>query len=289
MRPYSALKHSLRGAAPMTERISRKHLEALVPTLIERDNNILTALRRCRYLTTKQIQRLYFTDASNPTAGLRAANRSLKRLKELELVGSLARRIGGVRAGSGSLIWYLTDAGERLLRLGDGTVRPRRRPHEPSLVFLKHTLAVAECFIQLTEICNGKGLELIKAEMEPDCWRSFNYKGSISALRPDLFALINCDEYEDRYFIEIDLNSEAPITVVEKCRRYYDYYRSGLEQKAHEVFPLTVWIVPDTARKESLIRHIREAFQKQPKIFIVITPEDLEPLIRQGVEGGALC
>ncbi|MFV0485403.1 MAG: replication-relaxation family protein [Candidatus Saccharimonadales bacterium] len=273
----------------MTERISRRQLEELSPTLSERDFKILAILRQCRHLTTKQIQRLYFESATTALAGLKAANRNMNKLKGLELTNNLARRVGGINAGSGSRIWHLTETGERLLRLGDGTARPRRRPHEPSSIFLKHTLAVAECFIQLTEICGGKGLELIKAEMEPDCWRSYSHKGHLTALRPDMFTVTVCGEYEDRWFVEIDLNTEAPVTVVEKCRRYYDYYRSGLEQKEHEVFPLTVWIVPDEARKESLTAHIREAFPKMPRIFIVITPDELENLIRQGVEGAALC
>jgi hypothetical protein len=111
----------------------------------------------------------------------------------------------------------------------------------------------------------------------------------MTALRPDMYAATICGEYEDRWFIELDLHTESPSKVIEKCRRYHDYYRSGLEQKLHNVFPLVVWIVPDAARKESVTKHIREAFQKQPKIFIVITPEELETLIRQGVERGELC
>jgi hypothetical protein len=273
----------------MMERISRRQLEELSPTLSGQDKEILSALRRCRYLTTKQIQQLYFRNAATPLAGLKASNRNMNKLRGLELAGALARRIGGVQAGSGSRIWHLTEAGERLLRLGDGTARPRKRFFEPSPHFLSHTLAVAECYIQLTEICDGKDLTLIKAEMEPDCWRSYSHKGHLTALRPDMFTVTICGEYEDRWFVEVDLNTEAPITVVEKCRRYHDYYRSGLEQKEHEVFPLTVWIVPDEARKISITRHIRDEFPKLPKIFIVITPSELESLIRQGVDGGALC
>jgi hypothetical protein len=270
-------------------RISRKHLEELALALGERDKAVLSVVRRCRYITTGQVRRLCFTDAANPTAGLRAANRNLNKLKDSELVGVLTRRIGGTRAGSGSLIWYLTDAGERLLRLGNEAAHPRKRFFEPSPHFLMHTLAVAECFVQLTEICTGQDLTLVKTELEPDCWRAYNDKGKITALRPDLFAVTVCGEYEDRWFMEIDLNTEAPITVVEKCRRYFDYYRSGAEQQQNEVFPLTVWIVPDKARKDSIAMHIGNEFQKLPKIFIVITPDELETLIRQGMEGGALC
>lgn len=273
----------------MPERISQRRLEEIVPTLSGRDKDVLATVRRCRYITTGQIRRLHFTDAVNSVAGLRAASRCLRKLKSLGLIHALARRMGGVRAGSGALTWYLTEAGERLLRLGGGDAHPRKRFFEPSPHFLAHTLAAAECFTQLTEICAGSGLSLVKAELEPECWRPYNDKGKITALRPDLFAVTVCGEYEDRWFIEIDLSSEAPVTVVEKCRRYLDYYRSGLEQKQHEVFPLAVFIVPDKARKESLTLHIRNEFAGLPKIFIVITPDEFEALIRQGVDGSALC
>ena len=273
----------------MSDRITEKRAGEILRGLSERDKDILLSVRQCRYLTTKQIEQLHFTSAANLTAGLTAANRNLNKLKGLGLMGFLNRRIGGAGAGSGSRIWYVTDGGERLLRTGSDRTRPRRRSFEPSTLFLEHTLAAAECYIQISRRCRGRGMKLVSIQMEPDCWRSYSHRGILTTLRPDLFAVTNCGDYEDRWFIEIDLDTQAPVVLVEKCRRYHDYYRTGLEQKQHEVFPLVVWIVPDTARKESIITHIREAFKKQPGIFIVITPGELEPLIRQGVERGALC
>jgi len=96
-------------------------------------------------------------------------------------------------------------------------------------------------------------------------------------------------EYEDRWFFEVDLDTESPANVIEKCQRYHQYYRSGLEQKASGVFPLTVWVVPDKKRRERLSAHIRDAFAKQPRLFAVITVEELERLIRDGGDSGALC
>lgn len=55
------------------------------------------------------------------------------------------------------------------------------------------------------------------------------------------------------------------------------------------MFPLTVWIVPSTARKERLKRYIREAFDKQAKLFAVITDEELEHLILEGGDREMLC
>ncbi len=250
----------------------------------------MSAVRHCRYLTTAQVARLFFNDAVSSSAGLRAANRCMTKLRKLGLTSALSRRIGGVRAGSGSFVWYLTQAGERLLRLKGTCAHTGKRFFEPSHHFLAHTLAVAECYVQLTEICGrGDGLKLVNVELETDCWRPYSHRGKLTSLKPDLFAVTDCGEYVDRWFFEIDLKTEAPITVVEKCRRYHDYYRSGLEQNKHDVFPLAVWIVPDTSRKESIIAHIRDEFRTQPKLFAVITAEQLESLIRQGLEGAELC
>lgn len=97
-------------------RLSRQQLEEVSASLGGRDREIIRAIQRYRYLLTGQIQRLYFSDAATPSASLRAASRALKKLREMGLIDHLARRIGGVRAGSGGLVWYLTHAGERLLR-----------------------------------------------------------------------------------------------------------------------------------------------------------------------------
>lgn len=270
-------------------RISKKQLEELDISLGSRDKEILRSIQRYRYLMTGHIQRLLFTDAASPSAALRAASRNLKKLKDLGLIDSLSRRIGGVRAGSGSLIWHITYAGERLLRLHGCKPYASKRFFEPSPFFLSHTLAVAESSIRILEICKTVKLELTVLQPEPECWRSYSEHGRQVSLKPDLYAAITSMEYEDRYFLEIDLDTESPAKVIEKCERYHTYYRSGLEQKEHGMFPLTIWIVPSIKRKEHLTAHIRSAFHKQPRLFIVITDDELEHLILEGGDRKMLC
>ncbi len=271
-------------------RISRLQLEELDRTLGERDGKILVSIQQYRYLLTSQIQRLHFTDATTPTAALRATNRNLKKLRELGLVDHLARRIGGVRAGSGSLIWRLTHAGERLIFLRNHTLTPTKRFFEPSPFFLAHTLAVADISISLTELSHSHpDVKLTILQTEPECWRTYSEHGNILALKPDLFAVTVSGQYEDRWFIEVDLDTESPSKIINKCERYHRYYRTGLEQQEAEVFPLTVWIVPTEGRKNKLIAHIKKAYEKQPKLFAVITKDELETLIRRGGNGGMLC
>jgi hypothetical protein len=256
-------------------------LEELEPQLNERDKNILRTIQISRYITTSQISRLFFRDSASESAALRTASRNLEKLKSLQLIDSLPRRIGGTFSGSGSFIWNLDSAGEHRLRVIDKTARPHRKNFEPSQYFLAHTLMVTECFVRLTEICRKPGMLLTEIQNEPQCWRPYMNSGKQIALKPDLFAITRCDSYEDRWFFEIDLATESPIKVIEKCQRYHQYYRTGLEQQEHNVFPLTVWIAPDVARKNRIDKHLKEAFKNLPDLFVVITPDELEPLIQQ--------
>ena len=278
------------AAGEEPRRLSRQQLEEAATRLSDRDREILTAAQRYRYLLTGQIQRLYFTGSTTPTAARRAAARALRRLKDLGLLDHLVRRIGGVRAGSGGLVWHLTRAGERLLYLENHTLTPTKRFSEPSPYFLAHTLAVADIAVQLTELCRGQHtLKLTTLQPEPECWRTFSEYGALQSLKPDLFAITVSGQYEDRWFIEVDLDTESPNKIIDKCERYHKYYRSGLEQRESGVFPLTAWIVPSAERKEKLITHIRKAFDKQPRLFAVITAGELGSLICQGGEGGSPC
>lgn len=285
---YSKSLSAADGSGEESRRISRQQLEEISERLSERDKQIIDTIQRYCYLLTSQIQRLYFTDAATPTAALRAASRALKKLRELGLVDHLARRIGGVRAGSGALVWYITHAGERLIYLRTQALTPTKRFSEPSPYFLAHTLAVADVAVELTELCRNSS-KLTTLQPEPECWRTYSEYGTVLALKPDLFAITMSGQYEDRWFIEVDLDTESPAKIIGKCEKYHKYYRTGLEQQEAEVFPLTVWIVPTTERKEKLIAHIRSAFDKQPKLFTVITKDELWHLIRYGGDGGTLC
>ena len=186
------------GGRGESRRLSRKRLAELEIALGERDKAVLSAIQRHRYLLTGQVQRLLFTDAATATAALRAASRCLRKLKSLGLVCTLTRRIGGVRAGSGSLVWYLSHAGERLLRLHEHKPVSVRRFFEPSPYFLAHTLSVSEISVRLTELCQEQDITLPALQPEPECWRSYSEHGTHLSLKPDLYAVTVSGEYEDR-------------------------------------------------------------------------------------------
>jgi len=134
-------------------RIGRSKLEQIAREISDRDVEILKATRDYRYLTTDQLRRLYFRDSISDIAALRSANRILAKLKGLDLLRPLTRRIGGVRAGSASFIWALSPTGARLLDMQECAENPKRkRFREPRPTFLEHTLGVAELSIRLMEI-----------------------------------------------------------------------------------------------------------------------------------------
>jgi len=130
--------------------------------------------------------------------------------------------------------------------------QPRKRNFEPSPHFVNHTLAVSELNVQLMGMA---GIAVVDVQFEPNCWRTY----SGNTLKPDLYAVTSDGEYEDSWFFEIDLATEAPSRILSKCEQYQDYYRSGVEQSDYGVFPKVVWIIPDSKRRDSLQGHIRQS------------------------------
>lgn len=273
--------------ADIPTRISTKKLRELEERLGERDRQIIWTIRKYKFITTNHIKVLYFITGATESANTRAANKAMKKLKDWGLVDSLKRRVGGVRAGSSALIWHLTEAGYRLLSLNAEEKQSRKRFEEPSPLFLRHTLAVTSCAVQIEKICRDTPeMKKVLIDIEPSSWRSFMHLGRNIILKPDLYAITELTDYQDSWMIEIDLDSEPPAKIVEKCQTYIDYYRTGQEGG---VFPLVVWIVPTLKRKEALKRHIWENIHNTVKMFVFITPDQFEGLLKQMISPEELC
>ena len=265
------------GTPPVVKRLSRRQLISLNQHLGKKDIDILKIIRKYRFVTSGQIKRLCFVSGSTDTANLRAANRALKKLREYGLIAPLTRRIGGVRAGSSSLIWHLTEPGERLLQLDDPE-QHRKRFEEPSSTFLTHTLAVTEFAVQLYDMARSTdNCKIIKSDPEPYCWRTFRSRGETVYLKPDLFIILRGRRYEDYYYCEIDLGTESMAKLIKKCQIYYDHYRSGEDHERIGVAPLIAWIVPDEARKNMLMEKITEQFPDEADLFRVYSAADNAP------------
>lgn len=267
-------------------RLSKKELHLLSRKLDLREMEILKYLHKVKFASSNQLRRVFFAEHKNETAGLRACNRTTKRLKHFGVIDHLERQIGGKSAnscgGSSGKVWTFTGAGYNLLKLGNAKLKAhRKRLYEPtSILFLEHMLAINEVYTKLLELDRTKLIELLDVQHEPRCWRTFKSSKQVDTfLKPDLYVNLVLNEYEDNYFLEIDRATEAPSKVIKKCKQYILYHNSGVEQRVNGIFPFVVWITPDEKRREQLDRHIKQQLPKAEMLFRVITMQELETLI----------
>jgi Replication-relaxation len=271
-----------RGSGPLAptkdlrprRRMSPRRLASISQQLSQRDLEALRTVGRFRVMSGGQLQRLLWREGSPQTAA-RLARRGLSRLVRLDVLQPLARRVGGMRAGSASTTFAVGRAGQYLLQSEQPSKRRVRRAHTPGERYLAHTLAVAGLYVDLVEAQRRELVEVLAFDPEPECWRP--YMAAFAArrvLKPDAFLKLAIGEYDYSWLVEQDMATEAQPTIESKARRYYDYYRSGREQAARGVFPRVLWIVPDPSRAET----VRETLGRLPadarRLFAVTTAAD---------------
>lgn len=263
-------------------RVGRRALSAIRSSMSERDWQVLRAVADHRYLTTRHIEGFCFADHATPLTAARVCRRVLRRLHDWSVLTHLERRVGGVRAGSASYVWQVGRAGQRLLATesAEATIT---RPHEPGLLFLGHCLAVADAHLSLIHLQRRAALELITVQTEPRCWRRYSGLGGARlVLQPDLYVVTGAGDFEDHWFVEVDLGTEHPKRLLAKCHRYEDYRHTGIEQADGGSFPLVVWAMRDQAQADRLRRAIATDNGLDGRLFRVTTGDDFAGLVQQG-------
>lgn len=266
-------------------------LDQIDDCLSARDRQVLADIDQFHFLTGHHVRLLRYRDHTTTTAGARAARRTLNRLVALRVLGTLPRRVGGIRAGSSGLVYFVDVAGDRLLRRSDGN-RPRRRIVEPSARFVDHTLAIADVVTTAIEASDQSDNVIAGYQCEPAAWRRYpGLGGGTVTLKPDLYietAPADDNDLVSAHFVEIDLGGESIPTLLRKCRAYEQYRRSGSEQAAFGSFPQVHWSLthrdPDRAdRRRQQLRAAIERDQDLPaELFIVGRPVDITTLITKG-------
>lgn len=245
---------------------------------------------RLRLITGGQLERLFFYEGNSPQSNARLARTTLSRLVSLGVLRRLERRVGGVRGGSAAFVYETGSAGQRLLSYwrGEGIARTRGG-HEPRRAFVAHTVAVADVYVQLNEAARISELELVGFAAEPDCWREYvGIGGRRLTLKPDMYLRLGLDEFEDSWFVEVDMATESSTVIRRQCEAYIAYYRTGREQVAREVFPRVLWITPDQTRARQIERVIDALPADGQRLFSVTTAERaFAVLVGNGQRGGA--
>jgi hypothetical protein len=237
-----------------------------------RDLAILETVAAHRLVRTRHVYELHFWNHASYASGIRACTGVLARLESHRLIRRLSRPVGGVGGGSSSTVWALDVAGDRLLRHHQGSERGRRHNFEPSTYFLAHTLAIADIRVQLEQAARAGAFELLGVACEPNNWRSFPGElGKATSLKPDLALVTAAGDFEDHWFLEVDLGTELTETLIKKSVLYERYRASGREQAVHRVFPRVIWIMNDVARADRL-RHLIAAHPElDARLFTVAT------------------
>ena len=241
--------------------------------LPERDIEVVASIGRYKYLSAKQIEELHFFAHATPLTGARTCRRVLKRLTKAGVLWRLARRIGGLRAGSVSYVYALTTLGFRIL---DDTSAARGRRYEPSEEFLDHTLAIAQLAVELHRLARTEdGIDLLDLDPEPGCWRRFTAGlEGVQTLKPDLSVSLRATDYEYHWFVEVDLSTHSATAVVHKCQMYNRYWSTGIEQDRSGLFPRVLIVTPNVRRASVLERAIGSARHLSTKLFAVTTTAD---------------
>ncbi len=278
--PNTSLSSTPEVAPTSTRRIGARQLVRINERLSERDRAVLDRVAEHRYLTTLQLEQFCFVDHRSQSTGARVARRVVRRLEHAGLLRALARRIGGVRAGSSATIWQLTPAGLRLVHEDE----KRRRQAEPSERFLNHCLAIADVHVLLHQHRRIESIEAVAVEVEPASWRTYQgASGERRWLQPDLYAEITSRDFVDRHFIEVDLGTESLPVLLKKCHQYEQYRRSGTEQDRYSSFPLVVWLFLDGHRAGRLRKAIARSGTLPEAMFRFATPATLTQVLAGGM------
>jgi hypothetical protein len=235
----------------------------------ELDRTVLVFVQQARLATGRQLRRALWGGAADSEATARHVRRTLQRLASWRVLDRLPNRpAGGRGGGSQSFIWHVGPAGLRLLgRLGFSG----KRLCPPSDRHVRHTLAITELVVRVTEADRSGDLELIEWQTEPACWRPFVGPGAARVvLKPDAFLRIGAGRlHEDRWLVEVDMATESPTTLAGKLRRHLAYRASGSELREHSVDPRVLWLVPDRRRAEVLWDLLRKLEADDRRLFAV--------------------
>ena len=257
--------------------VTAARLTSVDARLTDHDRAVLHRVLDLGFASGDQLARMHFADRDDADAQARAARRALVRLTRLDCLARLPRRVGGERAGSAGFVYRLGLAGQRLAILyGWQPDRRGRRSHVPGTFFLNHSLAVAELVTLLIEGDRSRRFELLELSAEPACWRSYSGIGSQgrATLKPDSYVRLGVGDYEDSYFVEVDMGSEGSHTLGRKLAEYVAYQTSGREQEQRGVFPRVLWLAPDEQRVEVIERCVGRLAAASRELFAVALQAD---------------
>lgn len=255
--------------SPSGSRITAARLWRLLQELPERYTAVLPHLAAARVLSGAHLDRLLADEATSLETVGRVRRRILARLTEAGLVSTLQRRIGGARAGSAGLVYALTAAGHKFLALLAGQPMPGRIRHSrtPSVMFLAHSLDIAEIYVQLTEASRDRADFTVPTfRTEPATWWP---TADSRHLRPDAYTVLDAGSHQDCWWLEIDRATESPNRLALQIRDYITHATtSGTGPDSY--LPGVLFTAPDQQRT-NVIRAVIDATPGSDAVLFNVT------------------
>lgn len=238
-------------------KIDFDYVYKLSPRLTERDKEIILAVHDHRFLRLDQLQRLFFPC-------VRIAQRRLKMLHDLGFLDRVRIPQG---EGSTQYVYCLGKAGAYLAAIKRGIsregIRWNKRYNMVELVFLEHTLAVGEFYVELRE-AERRSERVRLLEWVPDREIKARFFRDGGRAVPD--AYFKLAVYEEQvndfidfdYFLEVDMGTMRCRSFAGKIARYVNFHTMEDTKGWFESFP-TLLI---TAPSESRLKTLKRATQK---------------------------
>jgi hypothetical protein len=255
--------------------VSAGRLGQLRESLSERDWAVIRDVARLRLVTARQLERLHFAELADASRSV-VRRRVLGRLVRREILTTLERRVGGVRAGSSGLVYALDIAGKRLAG-DDGRAT---RPSLPGERYVRHVLAVAGLYADLVEHERLGGLRLDRFDAEPASWWR---DGGGGRLKPDGYVRVSGPGHFDSWWLEVDLATEHMPTLRRKLATYLDFHHQG-QLGPGGIMPWVLVTVPDGKRYSELVRLIPQLSADAGKLFTVVLHNDAAEAIMRRLE-----
>jgi hypothetical protein len=259
--------------------VAMRSVDTIRTKLTDFEQKILLSLSIRKVMLTGQIVTLCCPEKTPAT--IRQTQRILNKLKDMGLILSRQYRQAGEGYITTSYVWGLSKQGLRVVFYGSPDLKTRLKywSKKANQHTGNHILAINDTEITLRGLV-GDNFKIEKIVNEPSCWRKFDDDIRDGVwLKPDMYLetsrLIDDNRYRFRWWLEIDLSTERPHRVLDKCDVYVSYWRNVQPP----TLPVIVWVVPDNIRKKSLEPKIQERFDKIAQIFKVVTVGELSDLM----------
>lgn len=255
-------------------KVTDEHVKSVLSWLTDRDLEILRVLVKEPFLTTSQIEMMFFNDLK-PSSWRTKANARLSRLYQTNCVDRFFPRVD-LGSGSSESHYVLDYAGARALAMKLGYTNPkqfkfRKRNYIPAQY--KHLIKITD-FKSLLHVLNrqlgytseGTVGEIIKFDTQRmhKFHYSLNNKIHEAKIFPDAFCIYKYTARGDSkfFYLECDNATEPIETLQQKMLNYRRFHASGEWRqekwaRATNVFPSVLFVFHDQKSVDEMVSYSR--------------------------------